>query len=393
MLRFLTAGESHGPALALIVEGLPAGLPVEEEAINAALSRRQTGYGRGGRMLIEKDRAQFTAGVRFGQTLGTPVSLTIPNKDWTNWLDDMALFGPEKHGRDITRPRPGHADLAGMWKYGFAEARPVLERASARNTATQVAAGALASVLLDALGMEVAAHVRAIGEVKLPEKTRPSPAEIKERAGSSEFFCVSEKTAAAMRAAVDAAKASGDSLGGLVEVVGAAIIPGLGSYAHWDRRIDGLLAQAVMSIPAFKSVEIGDGQKAAKTPGSLVHDEVLPAAGGGVWRASNRAGGVEGGMTNGERLIVRGYMKPIPTLTKPLRTVDMLTGEKAAAASERSDTCAVPAAAVVAEAMVKWVLAAAVLEKFPADNMGDLNAAVDLYRERLKKGGCGPCGW
>ncbi|MDR2006713.1 MAG: chorismate synthase [Acidaminococcales bacterium] len=392
MLRFLTAGESHGPALTLIVEGLPAGLAVEEEAVNAALARRQAGYGRGGRMLIEKDRAQFTAGVRFGKTLGTPVGLTIPNRDWANWLDDMALFGPERHGRDLTRPRPGHADLAGMCKYAFADARPVLERASARNTATQVAAGALASALLDALGLEAAAHVRAVGEVKLPDAIRPSPAEIKERAGGSDFFCVCEKTAAKMRAAVDAAKASGDSLGGLVEVVGDKIIPGLGSYAHWDRRIDGLLAQAVMSIPAFKAVEIGDGQRAAEMPGSLVHDEVLPAAGGGVRRASNRAGGVEGGMTNGERLIVRGYMKPIPTLTTPLRTVDVLTGEAAAAASERSDTCAVPAAAAVAEAMVKWVLAAAVLEKFSADNMGDLNAAVKLYRERLKKGGCAPCG-
>jgi chorismate synthase len=330
--------------------------------------------------------------VRFGKTVGAPVSVIIQNRDWENWLDDMALFGPEKHGRDLTRPRPGHADLAGMWKYGFAEARPVLERASARNTATQVAAGALASALLTALGMETAAHVRAIGNVSLAEHICPSCAQIKAQAEKSDVFCVCEETAAKMRAAVDAAKAAGDSIGGAVEVVGDKIIPGLGSYAHWDRRIDGLLAQAVLAIPAFKAVEIGGGRRAAETPGSLTHDEVLPAD-GGVQRASNRAGGVEGGVTNGERLIVRGYMKPIPTLTKPLRTVDVRTGEAADASAERSDTCAVPAAAVVAEAMVQWVLAAAVLEKFSADSMRALTEAVNSYKNRLKEGGYAPCGW
>jgi chorismate synthase len=392
MLRFLSAGESHGPSLSLLVEGLPAGLVVGEEAVNRDLARRQKGYGRGGRMLIEKDKAEFLSGLRFGKTIGAPLALLVRNKDWENWRDDMALFGPESQGRALYQPRPGHADLAGMWKYDLAEARSVLERASARETTTRVAAGAIAGCLLTSLGIRVAAHVRAIGGAALPDEAEPSVEEILAQAESSDVSCVDEATGAKMREAIDQAKGVGDTLGGVVEVVGEGIMPGLGSYAHWDRRLDGLLAQAVMSIQAFKAVDIGAGRQAAVTPGSLVHDEILPAQ-GAVRRGSNRAGGLEGGVTNGERLLVRGYMKPIPTLMKPLSSVDVRTGRQVLAAAERSDACAVPAAAVVAEAMVKWVLAVAVLEKFASDNMRDLAEAIAAYRKRLREGGYGPCGW
>ncbi len=392
MLRFLTAGESHGPALTVIVEGLPAGLKVDEEAINTALARRQMGYGRGGRMQIEKDRAKVLSGIRFGLTLGSPVSLLIENRDWENWREDMSVFGPPRSDKAVNRPRPGHADLAGVWKYGFADARPVLERASARNTAARVAAGAVAGCLLDALGINTASHVRGIGPAVLPADKNPGVAEIAARAYHSDVFCVCPETAAAMRGVIDQAKAAGDSVGGVVEVVVERLIPGLGSYVHWDRRLDGLLAQAVMSIPAFKAVELGEGIVAACNFGSRVHDGIVPENGLAA-RAGNNAGGLEGGMSNGQPLVVRGFMKPIPTLTTALPSLDFTTGEATAAAAERSDTCAAPAAAIVAEAMVKWVLAAAVVEKFAADNMCDLLVSVAQYKDRLRQGGCGPCDW
>ena len=390
MLRFLTAGESHGPSLTLIVEGLPAGLAIDENKLNYALARRQVGYGRGGRMKIETDKVKVTSGVRFGVTLGSPVSITIENKDWANWQAEMALFGNVCHDKDVNRPRPGHADITGMWKYGFADARPVLERASARKTATRVAVGALAEALLDVLNIRVAAHVRSIGDVKIDDATVPCVDEIFAKAFNSDLFCVCDNTAKNMRDIIDKAKLAGDTLGGVVEVIGENIIPGLGSYVHWDRRIDGIIAQALMSIPAFKAVEFGDGISAASTVGSMVHDEMFPNK-NGVARKSNHAGGVEGGMTNGESLVVRGFMKPIPTLMKQLGTIDVTTGKETVAVNERSDTCAVAAASVVAESMVKWVLATAIIEKFSSDTVKDLTSSVEQYKKRISEGGYGPC--
>ena len=393
MLRFLTAGESHGPALSLIVEGLPAGLAIDEAKLNQALAKRQKGYGRGGRMAIETDKVKVIAGVRFGKTIGSPVSIVIENKDWANWQEDMSVFGEENSTRAVNKPRPGHADLTGIWKYALSDARPVLERASARKTATRVAVGALAGCLLDALDIQIASHVRAIGNVCLPDAMQPTVEEIKAQVESSDLSCICEQTAVNMRQHIDQAKEAGDSLGGVVEVVAEKVIPGLGSYVQWDRRLDGLLAQAIVSIPAFKAVEIGDGQQAATSLGSQVHDEIFPTDDGTITRGSNRAGGLEGGMTNGEPLVVKGYMKPIPTLIKPLASVDLTTGKQISAEAERSDTCAVPAAAVVAEAMVKWVLAVAILEKFSADNMTDLLQSVADYKQRLQQGGFAPCNW
>lgn len=390
MLRFLTAGESHGPALSLIVEGLPAGLAIDEDKLNSALAKRQKGYGRGGRMAIETDKVKVTAGIRFGKTIGSPVSILIENKDWANWQKDMSIFGEESFDRDVNKPRPGHADLTGILKYDLLEARSVLERASARKTATRVAVGALANCLLEELDIRVASHVRSIGSACLPEAIEPSIEEIVQKIDLSDVSCVCDKTAVTMREVVDKAKGSGDTLGGVVEVRAENVIPGLGSYVHWDRRLDGLLAQAIVSIPAFKAVEIGEGIKAATSFGSDVHDEIYPTETKSIRRESNRAGGLEGGMTNGEPLVVRGYMKPIPTLMKPLSSVDLKTGKQAIAEAERSDTCAVPAAAVVAEAMVKWVLAVAVLEKFACDNMTDLKSSVESYKDRIRQGGYAP---
>ncbi len=393
MLRFLTAGESHGPALTLIVEGLPAGLMISEAVFNEALGRRQKGYGRGGRMQIERDQVEILSGVRFGVTLGSPVSLVIRNRDWENWQEDMSVCGKARDNKAVYEPRPGHADLVGVWKYGHKDARPVLERASARKTAARVAAGVLAGCILEAVGMRTAAHVRAIGGAALPETVRPGVDEILRYAYVSDVSCIDEPTAAAMRAEIDRAKAGGDTVGGVVEVIAERVIPGLGSYVHWDRRLDGKLAQALMSIPAFKAVEIGEGIKGAASFGSQVHDEILPDGEDGVGRGSNRAGGLEAGVTNGEALVVKGFMKPIPTLVKPLASIDLRTGKAATAAAERSDTCAVPAAAVVAESMVKWALAAEVLEKFSSDTLNDLMASVGHYRTRLAQEGHGPCKW
>ena len=393
MLRFLTAGESHGPMLSLIIEGLPSNLAIDIDMVNQELAARQKGYGRGGRMLIEKDRAEVISGVRFGKTIGSPLSIIIKNRDWENWLDDMAVFGEKNVSRDLKKPRPGHADLTGLWKYDLDEARNILERASARETTTRVAVGAIAGCLLKAVGINAGNHVRCIGNSALPDDMDVSVADMMRMASQSDVSCVDDATAEKMRKEIDAAKAAGDTLGGIVEVGVENIMPGLGSHVHWDRRLDGRLAQAVMSIPAFKGVEIGQGRFAASHPGSMVHDQIEPLEKGFVHRLSNNAGGLEGGMTNGEPLLIKGYMKPIPTLMKPLSSVDLETGEKAVAAAERSDTTAVPAAGVVAEAMVKWVIAEAVLDKFSSDNMSDLEASVNQYKKRLIKGGFAPCMW
>lgn len=393
MLRFLTAGESHGPTLSLIIEGLPANLPIDINAINDALAKRQKGYGRGGRMLIEKDNAEIVTGVRFGKTIGSPLCILIKNKDWENWREDMAVFGERTGNRELKNPRPGHADLTGMWKYDIDEARNILERASARETAARVAVGAVANCLLRELGIETGNHVRSIGKAALSDDAIISVSTMNSLAAASDVSCADETVAKKMRKEIDKAKAAGDTLGGVIEVGVENVPPGLGSHVHWDRRLDGRLAQAVMSIPAFKAVEMGAGMAAAFDPGSMVHDGIEPEGKGFVKRISNNAGGLEGGMTNGEPLLVRGYMKPIPTLMKPLSSVNIDTGEKISAAAERSDTSAVPAAGAVAEAMVRWVLAEAVLEKFSSDNMTDLKASVEQYKERLLKGGFAPCKW
>lgn len=386
MLRFLTAGESHGPALTVIVEGLPAGLSVDFDGLDRELRRRQGGYGRGQRMKIERDRVEVLAGLRFGRTLGSPVSFLIHNRDWPNWQRTMPVRTEPPDGATgalrapVTRPRPGHADLAGAAKYGADDLRDVLERASARETAARVAAGALARQLLAAAGVQLASHVTRIGGEALPADRDVRLDDVLALPDESPLRCVDAAVEARMVAAIDAAREAGDTLGGTFEVLAEGVPPGLGSYVHWDRRLDGLLAQAIMSVPAIKAVGIGIGPLAADVPGSLAHDEILPGTGAGeplgVTRPTNRAGGLEGGVTNGELLRVSGYMKPIATLMKPLRSVDLRTGADAPAAIERSDVCAVPAAAVVAEAMVALVLANALLERFGGDTMDALVARV-----------------
>ena len=381
MFRFLTAGESHGPRLTAIIEGLPAGLVVDPAAVNRELARRQQGYGRGGRMRIENDEVEIVSGLRFGRTLGSPLTLSIANRDWANWQERMAPAGPEA-GERVTAPRPGHADLAGVQKYRHEDVRNVLERASARETAARVAVGAVARQLLAAAGITVAAHVVNIGGVATTAR-RYTAAEVASLAAASEVACADPAADARMKAAIDAAKARGDTLGGVFEVVAGGLPPGLGSHVQWDRRLDARLAAAVMSIPAIKGVEIGEGLANASLPGSEAHDAIFYAPGRGYYRETNRAGGLEGGMTNGEELVLRAAMKPIPTLMAPLASVDIATRQATRANTERSDVCAVPAAAVVGEAMVAVVLAQAVQEKFGGDHIDDLLAAVDGYRRRL----------
>ena len=391
MLRFLTAGESHGRALVVIVDGLPAGLTVDTVALTRDLRRRQQGYGRGRRMAIETDTALIVGGVRHGRTTGAPVALTIENRDWVNW--EFTMHADAEPPADaagarrspVTRPRPGHADLAGAIKYGHADIRDVLERASARETAARVAAGAVARQLLAQLAIEVAGHVVAIGPERMPGG---APFDvIAALADDSPTRCVDPAAAARMVAAIDAAREAGDTLGGVFEIAVRGVPAGLGSYAQWDRRLDGRLAQALMSIPAIKAVSIGIGAEAAGLRGSQVHDEILPA--GGVTdagapmaarRPTNHAGGLEGGVTNGEELRVSASMKPIATLMSPLRSIDLLTGLDAPAAIERSDVCAVPAAAVVGEAMVALVLADAFLERFGGDSIDDVRRRYADWR-------------
>jgi len=384
MLRFLDAGESHGPALVGVVEGLPAGMAVTAAYLDAQLARRQGGYGRGGRMAIEKDRVRFLAGVRGGLTLGSPVALLVANRDWANWRRIMDSGpGADLDQRVVTRPRPGHADLAGTLKYGHADLRNVLERSSARETAMRVAVGTLARRLLEELGVAVYGRVTAIGPVR--DDSVPEPQTWPELAAVSPVSCTDPGVSAAMVEAVDRAREAGDTLGGVVEVAVTGVPPGLGSHVHWDRRLDGRLAGALMSIQAIKGVEIGAGFAAAGAPGSTVHDEITYRRGEGFLRPTNRAGGIEGGISNGQVILVRAGMKPIPTLGRPLASVDLASHEPVRAAHERSDVCAVPAALVVAEAVVAWELGRAFLEKFGGDHMADLKAALALYQSRLRQ--------
>jgi chorismate synthase len=399
MLQFLTAGESHGPCLTAIVEGFPAGLVVDVEAINRDLARRQSGYGRGGRMKIERDRVEILGGVLAGRTTGAPVSLRIENRDWPNWRDRWAAGDLPK----LTVPRPGHADYAGMVKYGLDDARSVLERASARETAARVAVGALAKLLLAVFDIVVGSYVVEIGGVVAAIPDLP-PGELWALAEASDVRCPDEEAVERMRAAIDVARGAGDSLGGLFVVIGTGVPVGLGSHVHWERRLDARLAAAVMSIPAIKGVEIGPAFENARKPGTQVHDELVvstvepferigesanrqisesvdqriialqPEARNlqPVTRTSNRAGGIEGGMSNGQPIVVRAAMKPIPTTLTPLRSVDLATGEPAETQYQRSDVCAVPAASVVGEAMVAWVLADALLEKLGGDSLAEM---------------------
>jgi chorismate synthase len=386
MLRFLTAGESHGPALTVVVEGLPAGLAVDRAAIDAELRRRQGGYGRGNRMKIESDGVDVLGGVRHGRTLGSPVSLLIRNRDFENWRDVMSPDPqpPESRRRKaLRRPRPGHADLAGALKFLNEDLREVLERASARETAARVAAGSLAKLLLGASGIEVRSHVVGIGQATL--RGDPVAWERLAPVEDSPVRCVDPAVSAAMVAEIDAAKKAGDSVGGEFEVVVRGLPPGLGSFAQWDRRLDGRLAQALMSIPAVKAVSLGAGSEAGRTPGSRFHDEILYDDDAGIVRPSNRAGGLEGGVTNGEELRARAAVKPIPTLMKPLRSIDIRTKQPHSAGVERSDTCVVPAAAVVGEAMLSLVLADALLEKFGGDSLAEYLDHLETSRQRLRE--------
>ena len=381
-IRFTTAGESHGKALVAVVEGVPAGLPLAAEDVNHDLKRRMQGYGRGARMKIEQDHAQLLSGVRAGETIGSPIALLIENLDWANWEDVMSPGArDDEPRRRLVRPRPGHADLAGVLKYDRSDARDILERASARETAARVAAGAVCRVLLTQFGVDIGSHVVSIGGVTA-DVPDPLPVRLNRAADRSPVRCLDPVAAERMTAAIDAAKEAGDTLGGVAEVVAAGLVPGLGSHVSWDRKLDGRLAQALMSIPAVKGVGIGLGFRAGDLPGSESHDEILVEDGRFV-RPTNRAGGLEGGITNGEPLVVRIAKKPISTLMQPLRSVHLDTGEPAKAQSERSDTTAVPAAAVIAEAMTALVLADAYAEKFGGDSMGEMKHNFDGYVARL----------
>ena len=393
MLRFLTAGESHGKALVTIVEGVPAGLAIDIDAITADLRRRQTGYGRGRRMLIETDRAEPLSGIRHGLSTGGPIALMIPNKDWENWQRTMyseAEMPAGAVGADrspVTRPRPGHADLAGFVKYGHEDMRNVLERASARETAARVAVGAIARQLLRCVGAEIVSHVVRIGSAALADPLAVTFAQARAIAEDAPLHCADAAVEQQMIAEIDKAREAGDTMGGTFEVIVHDLPPGLGSYVHWDRKLDGRLAQALMSIPAIKAVGIGRGPGVAEVPGSRVHDEILPGSATDtpipLARPTNNAGGLEGGVTNGQDLRVTGYMKPISTLMKPLRSVDLTTMTVSPAAIERSDVCAVPAAAVVGEAMVAIVLVDAVIEKFGGDSVEEMVANWKAFRSRV----------
>jgi chorismate synthase len=381
-LRFITAGESHGPGLTAIVEGLPAGLELRPEDIDRDLARRQLGHGRGGRMKIEKDRAQVTAGVRHGRTLGSPVAMWIENRDYQNWEERMNPWPVEAEVDEVHLPRPGHADLAGIQKFGHTDVRNVLERASARETAARVAAGALAKAYLRELGVEVRSHVTRIGAVAAPGGDGLGAADF-EGVDESPVRSLDAGASEAMVAEIDAARKANESLGGEFEVMAFGLVPGIGSHVSWEERLDGRLAQAIMSIQALKGVAIGDGFALAERVGSQAHDEIFWSDERGYNRETNRAGGIEGGMTTGDPVVVVGAMKPLPTLTKPLRSVDTETKEPAQALRERTDSCTVPAAGVVGEAMVALVLAAAYREKLGGDHIDDAKAALREYEERI----------
>ncbi|MDF1507725.1 chorismate synthase [Robertmurraya sp. DFI.2.37] len=385
-MRYITAGESHGPQLTTIIEGLPAGMPLVAEEINEQLARRQKGYGRGRRMQIEKDTVQITSGVRHGLTLGSPVALVVANDDWKHWTKIMGQEPPDLEDgaevkRKITRPRPGHADLNGGLKYGHRDLRNVLERSSARETTVRVAAGAVAKKLLSLLGIEVASHVIEIGGIKSEVRNYESMNSLKEIAENSPVRCLDPKAETAMMKAIDEAKENGDSIGGIVEVIVEGVPAGVGSYVHFDRKLDAKLAAAIVSINAFKGVEFGIGFEAARKPGSAVHDEIVWHEKEGYSRKTNRLGGFEGGMTTGMPIVVRGVMKPIPTLYKPLQSVDIDSKEPFSASIERSDSCAVPAAAVVAEHVVAWEIATAIVEQFYADRLDTLISTIEQQRK------------
>jgi chorismate synthase len=381
-LRFITAGESHGPGLTAIVEGLPAGLELRPEDIDRDLARRQLGHGRGGRMKIEKDRARVTAGVRHGRTLGSPVAMWIENRDYQNWEERMNPWPVDAEVDEVHLPRPGHADLAGIQKFGHTDVRNVLERASARETAARVAAGGLAKAFLRALGVEVRSHVTRIGTVTAPARDSLAPEDF-EDVDESPVRSLDAAASEAMVAEIDAARKANESLGGEFEVIAFGLVPGIGSHVSWEERLDGRLAQAIMSIQALKGVGIGDSFALAERVGSKAHDEIFWSEERGYNRETNRAGGIEGGMTTGDPVVVVGAMKPLPTLTKPLRSVDTETKEPAQALRERTDSCTVPAAGVVGEAMVALVLAAAYREKLGGDHMDDAKAALAAYKERI----------
>jgi chorismate synthase len=380
--RFVTAGESHGPGLTAIVEGLPAGLELRPEDVDADLARRQLGHGRGGRMKIEKDSARVTAGVRHGRTLGSPVAMWIENRDYQNWEERMNPWPVDADVEEVHLPRPGHADLAGIQKFGHTDVRNVLERASARETAARVAAGALAKAFLRSLGVEVRSHVTRIGSVTAPAREALTAADF-EDVDESPVRSLDAEASEAMVAEIDAARKANESLGGEFHVLAFGLVPGIGSHISWQERLDGRLAQAIMSIQALKGVGIGDGFELAGRVGSKAHDEIFWSEEHGYARETNRAGGIEGGMTTGGTLVVVGAMKPLPTLTKPLRSVDTETKQPAQALRERTDSCTVPAAGVVGEAMVAIVLAAAYREKFGGDHMDDVRGALHAYEERI----------
>jgi chorismate synthase len=390
MLRWLTAGESHGPSLVAILEGLPAQVQVTSADISDALARRRLGYGRGARMKFEQDEITINGGIRHGRTQGGPIAITIGNSEWPKWETvmsadpvDPSLLKDTGRNAALTRPRPGHADLAGMQKYDFDEARAVLERASARETAARVALGRVATAFLDQVGgIRVLSHVVELGGVGAPEGSMPEPGDLA-RLDEDPVRCLDPTAAAAMVARIDQAHEDGDTLGGVVEVVVHGLPPGLGSYVHWDRRLDSRLAGALMGIQAIKGVEVGDGFALAATPGSLAHDEIVMSE-GAIRRTSGRSGGTEGGMSTGEVLRVRAAMKPIATVPRALRTVDVATGEAAVAHHQRSDVCAVPAAGIVAEAMVALVLADAVLEKFGGDSLAETRRNLSGYLDALR---------
>ena len=386
-MRYLTAGESHGPRLTAIIEGVPAGLPLTTDYINLELKRRQGGYGRGARMKIESDKVEITSGVRHGRTMGGPITLNVINLDHQKWLDIMNVADvddPKKELRKITRPRPGHADLVGGMKYRFDDLRNSLERSSARETTMRVAVGAVAKRLLEEIGVEVASHIVSFGGINVEIPENLTVAEIKKRACQSEVLIVNPEREEEIKSYIDQIKKDGDTIGGIVETIVGGVPVGLGSYVQWDRKLDAKIAQGVVSINAFKGVEFGIGFEAGRLKGRQVMDEILWSKEDGFTRRTNNLGGFEGGMTNGEPIIVRGVMKPIPTLYKPLMSVDIETHEPYKATVERSDPTALPAAGVVMEAVVATVLATEILEKFSSDNLDELKEAVQQYRDYVK---------
>ncbi len=382
-LKLITAGESHGPGLTCILEGLPAGLALEQEAINLDLARRQLGHGRGGRMKIERDQAEVTGGVRHGRTLGGPIALQVTNRDYANWEERMNPWPVEGEVAEVHLPRPGHADLVGTQKYGLSDVRDILERASARETAARVAGGALAKAFLRSLGVEIFSHVIQITGVTAPRRDDLTPEDFA-AVDKSPVRCLDAETGREMVAEINRLRKANESLGGVFEVRAFGLVPGLGSHVSWVERLDGRLGQAILSIQAMKAVAIGDGYEVAGLPGSQAHDEIFYDDERGYYRRTNRAGGLEGGMTTGDPLVVRGSMKPLPTLTKPLRSVDIATHEPAEALRERTDSCTVPAAGVVGEAMVAFVLADAYREKFGGDHIDDVRAALAAYERRIR---------